>query len=306
MNRTKSKMIRRQNLIANLYILPIFLNFTIFLAIPLLLSAIYSFTIYNPIKHDNFFGSLSEIWVGLRQYRELFTNLAYSKSFRNAWINTLAFLLEVPVSLIVGLLLAWAINSKLIKGGKVFKMLFYVPVVSSVVASNLVWRYIFDHDYGIINSLLNNHSIYWLRDPVLIKVAIVIKDVWARTGACLILISATMQTIDVSLYEAADLDGAGSLRKFLRITVPLLKPVAFYLVVTGIMGAMKNYSNSLIFAQGAYEAQSVVYFIWEKGIKSYNYGIASAASIILTLVILVFTVIQFKFSKQGKVDDGER
>lgn len=290
---------RKENLIANLYILPIFLTFTVFAAIPMLMSVLFSFTTYNPIKHNNFFSVLPEIFNGIEWYKALFTNLAYSESFKNACLNTLFYLFEVPISITIGAFFAWLINNSKIRGGRVYKMLFYVPVVSSAVAINLVWRYIFDHDYGIVNQMLNTTTIYWLRDPILVKIAINIKNVWARIGACIILISATMDTVDKAIYEAADIDGAGEIKKFFKLTLPHLVPVIFYLLITGINGAMQTYADSKIFAEGAYEAQSLVFFIWQKGIGTYNYGIASAASVLLSIVMFLLTLLQFKISQKG-------
>lgn len=302
MMRTKRKREWKENLIANLYILPIFTSFIIFALIPMIMSLMFSFTTYNPIKHDGFFELLPEIFNGFGWYKALFTNLAYSESFKNAWLNTLFYLLAVPFSIVFGLFFSWLINYKKIRGGKIWKMLFYIPVVSSAVAINLVWRYIFDHDYGIINQMIGTTSIYWLRDPILIKVAINIKNIWARLGSCVILISATMDTVDKTIYEAADIDGAKEFRKFIKITLPHLLPVIVYLLIMEINGAMQSYADSQIFAEGAYEAQTVVFFIWQKGIKSYNYGIASAASTLLTIVMFVVTFFQFKL-QQKKGDD---
>lgn len=298
-DKKKKQRAIKENFIANLYILPIFLSFTVFAAIPMAMSVLFSFTSYNPIKHNNFFSVLPEIFNGIEWYKALFTNLAYSESFKNACLNTLFYLFEVPISITIGAFFAWLINSKSIHGGKVYKMLFYVPVVSSAVAVNLVWRYIFDHDYGIVNQLLNTTTIYWLRDPILVKIAINIKNVWARIGACIILISATMDTVDKSIYEAADIDGAGEIKKFFRLTLPHLVPVIFYLLIIGINGAMQTYVDSKIFAEGAYEAQSLVFFIWQKGIETYNYGIASAASVLLSIIMFALTLLQFKISQKG-------
>ena len=299
---TKRKMERKENLIANLYILPIFFSFTIFALIPTIMSLMFSFTTYNPIKHDSFFEALPEIFNGFGWYKALFTNIAYSESFKNAWLNTLFYLFAVPLSILFGLFFSWLINYKKIRGGKIYKMLFYIPVVSSAVAINLVWRYIFDHDYGIINQALGTTSIYWLRDPILIKVAVNIKNIWARLGSCIILLSATMDTVDRTIYEAADIDGAKEFIKFIKITLPHLWAVIVYLLIMEINGTMQSYADAEIFAQGSYEAQTIVYFIWQKGIKSYNYGIASAASTLLAIVMFFITFVQFKL-QQKKGDE---
>ena len=113
---------RKENLIANLYILPIFLTFTVFAAIPMLMSVLFSFTTYNPIKHNNFFSVLPEIFNGIEWYKALFTNLAYSESFKNACLNTLFYLFEVPISITIGAFFAWLINNSKISGGRVYKM----------------------------------------------------------------------------------------------------------------------------------------------------------------------------------------
>ena len=144
MMRTKRKREWKENLIANLYILPIFTSVIIFALIPMIMSLMFSFTTYNPIKHDAFFEVLPEIFNGFGWYKALFTNLAYSESFKNAWLNTLFYLLAVPFSIVFGLFFSWLINYKKIRGGKIWKMLFYIPVVSGSVVKRCVGQMVID------------------------------------------------------------------------------------------------------------------------------------------------------------------
>jgi multiple sugar transport system permease protein len=169
--------------------------------------------------------------------------------------------------------------------------------VSSAVALNIVWRYIFNSEYGVAGFLFG-HGHYWLTDPVLVKAAIIVKNVWAGLGGTMLLYLAGMQNISSVYYEAAEIDGANGRRKFFSITLPMLTPVTFYLITVGLIGGLQSYADSQVFAAGAPEAQTVVFFIWQRGIDNARYGIASAASVLLALVIMAATAAQFRLSNR--------
>ena len=182
-----------------------------------------------------------------------------------------------------------------IKGSKVFQVLYYLPAVSSAVAMNIVWRYIFNNEFGIINLLIGK-KIPWLSDDVLIKVAIIIKNSLNGMGTAMILYLAGMLGVPKDYYEASELDGAGKVKQFFKITLPLITPITFYLLITGLIGGLQSYADSEIFGAGVQGSQTIVYFIWARGINQSRYGLASAASVLLALVIMLITLVQFKLS----------
>ena len=253
----------------------------------MVISVAYSFTNYNPVA-----GRMD--FVGLAQFNNLFTHPTYKRAFLDSIVNTLFLLLATPLSIVISLLLASLMNSKRFKGRTFFRVIIYLPAVTSVVAVNYVWRYMFE-DHGILNSLFGTR-INWLNDNTLIKVAMIVKNVWGGIGTQVILFMAGMANISDEYYEAADLDGAGAVYKFFRITLPLITPVLFYTIVTGLIGGFQIYADVQLFAAGQYGSRTIVHFIWQRGIGANNYGLASAASFLLAAVIMIITVIQFKFS----------
>ena len=189
-----------------------------------------------------------------------------------------------------------------IKGAKVYQVLYYVPAVSSAVALNIVWRYIFNDEWGIINKLFNL-DIHWLGGGTgngkYLRTAIIIKNSINGIGSALIMYLAGMLNVPKDYYEAADIDGASKVKQFFAITLPLITPMTFYLLITGLIGGLQSYADAQVFANNDTDAQTIVHFIWSRGIGGdarKGYGIASSASILLAFAIMVITVIQFKFS----------
>ncbi len=262
------------------------IGFTVFTLISLIFSGYFSLTNYNPIRIDWDF-------IGIENYIKLFQD----KYFLESIFNTFFFMLSIPFSMILGLLLAVFINTGF-KGNKTFRVLYYLPAVSSAVAINIVWRYIFNGDSGILNHIFGL-SVQWLgTGDWPIRFAVIIKAVWSSIGITFILYFAGLQNIPKSLYEAAEIDGANAFQKFRHVTVPMLSPVTFYVVITSMIATLQSFVDSQIFADGNPAARTVVYFIWSKGIDSNKYGTASAASIILAVFIMTLTIIQFKRSRK--------
>lgn len=270
-----------------------FLSLTVF---PILMSAFYSFTSLNPrVNTGFFFSELKDIWVGLDNYVKLFRNDVYRIAFFNAVENTVIQLIGIPVGIGFGLLIAMLLTAKGMRGVSAIRMLIYIPVVASAVAVGYIWQYIFHPTYGLVNNVLGL-EINWIEDAKYVKLAIIIKQVWAMIGATMILYYAALVNISPDYYEVADIEGANAWQKFWKITWPFLAPVTFYLLTIRLINGFQSYNDSLIFAAGAYGARTVVYFIWEYGINALNYGIASSASVMLSMVILILTILQFKLN----------
>lgn len=293
-----SKLKRREHWIAMGFILPKYVGFILFVFLPVLFSVLYSFTDYNAAyETEPYITRIGDLWCGFDCYKKLFTHSMYSREFANAVKNNIVMLLSVPLGILCGVVIAAILSRPFIKGSGVFRLLIYMPVVASAVAMNVIWRYMFDNQYGLINKVLGI-ELLWLTDEWLVKAAIIIKNVWGGIGRTMILSLAAMLAVDDSYYEAAKLDGAGELVKFFRITFPLITPTLFYLLITGVINNLQMYTDSLIFASGASGARTVVYFIWQYGITKSLYGLAAAASTLLTVTIMIITVVQFRVSNR--------
>ena len=204
--------------------------------------------------------------------------------------------------MMMGLITAGLLKLGEVKGAKIFQILYYVPTVSSAVALNIVWRYIFNDEFGIINTVLGL-DIHWLGGGTgngkYLRSAIIIKNSINGIGSAMIMYLAGMLNVPKDYYEAADIDGASKFRQFFSITLPLITPMTFYLLITGLIGGLQSYADSQVFAAGNANAQTIVHFIWSRGIggsAKNGYGLAASASILLATAIMIITVIQFKFS----------
>lgn len=260
------------------------IGFLVFTLSALGFSFYMSFTDYNPIKGTYTF-------VEFQNYVAIFKE----EFFRTAFFNTVIMLLSIPIGTFLGLLLAIYLK-KLAKGRIVLMILYYLPAVTSSIAIMLVFRDIFRSDGGLINTLFGV-DLKWLgADPWLIKIAIIVKNVWASVGGSMILYFAVLTSVPGSYYEAGKVCGANAWHGFVDVTMPMTNATTFYIITTGVMTGLQNYADSTVFAQGLPGGRTIVYYIWTNGINSAQYGYASAASMILVLIILVITVILFKFS----------
>ncbi len=263
-----------------LFITPIYLGFIIFLVIPLIYSISYSFTDFNVISNQKNF-------IGLQNFETLFND----KSFRKAVYNTVYLMMGIPIGMTLGFLLASALNSK-IRFKRAYMVLYYLPAVSSALAVGIVWKWFFNADYGVINQLIGK-KIYWLVDPRIVKISLIMKGLWGGLGGTMLLYLAAMQNLSPTYYEVADLEGANFFQKTFKITIPLVAPTTFYLFVTGIIGGMSAFTDNYIIVASD-SSKTIVYYLWEK-MKIGEYGLVSAGAILLAGVVFILTLIQFRF-----------
>ncbi len=299
--RKRTKIEKKENRIAFLFILPPVISFTIFTIIPLIVAVMFSLGDFNGATFQYTF-------VGFDNFAKLLNpNSTYGSNFLKAIVNTLSFIIEVPIAIFLGLIAATLANAKgCKKTNHLWRLLIYLPAVCSAVASNVIWRAIFSDggtasSAGIINTLFHI-DIRWLHDRIPLISAIIIKNSIGSMGSAMILYYASMCNISKDYYEAADIDGANGLQKFTKITFPMLTPVTFYLLIMRLSGCLQTYADSYIFAAGDRDVQSIVYFIWNYGLNKQNYSIASAAALLLGLVIMGITILQFRFSNKWVLD----
>ncbi len=278
-----------------LFIAPAVILFCIFVFIPVIASFFLCFTKYNTLS--------SPQWVGLSNYYQIFfQDPRFWKALRNTGIYVIGV---VPIGISLSLLLAVAIDQK-IRFKNLYKTIFFMPVVTSVVSISVIWKWLFAGEkYGLINYWLMRlglQPIDWLMSPQWTLPAIMIMSIWAGLGYNLILLLAGLQTIPRTFYEAADIDGAGAWHKFWHITLPLLRPVLLFTVIISVINSFQLFEQVYIMTSGTGEgvggvldcALSPVAYLYEKGFQRFEMGYASALAYILFAIILIATLINMK------------
>lgn len=292
----KSTLYRKEKFVAVAFILLPLIGFSLFMVATLFLSGVMSLTQY--------FADGSVRIGSIINYRDIFTNPhpLFSQVLPRAIGTTLVLLLGIPISMVCGLLVAIFLNSKLIKGKKVFRMLMYLPAISSAIAVNIVFSHVFHHHFGIINIITPNMNWLYGRN---IWFVIILRGVWGGLGINMLLYLAGLKNVPRTYYEAAEIDGANGLQRFFKITLPLLTPVTFFLLITGIIGGMQSFADSAVINPGNPHSHTIVYVIWEYGIHHapLRTGFATAVSLLLAAVIMVITIIQFKVSNKWVYTD---
>lgn len=285
---------QREALTGWLFVSPALIGFGIFTFGAILYSLYLSFTDYNLLG--------SPEWLGLENYIRAFTNDQY---FYQYFGNTFYFaLVLVPVVLVISLFLAILINKKVGKIAKAYRVALFLPSITSTVAVSMVWLWIFNPDMGIMNNFLTAIGFHnppmWLSDPEWSKPALIIMRVWQMSGYYMLLFLAGLQTIPETLYEAAEVDGASSWQKFRRITVPMLSNTTFVVVILLIIESFNMFESIFVMTEGGPlgSTSTIMYYIYEQGFMSYNMGYASALAWIFFALILVFTLIQFRFRRE--------
>ena len=285
---------QREALTGWLFVSPALIGFGIFTFGAILYSLYLSFTDYD------MFGTPE--WVGLENYIKASTNDEY---FYQYFGNTFYFaIVLVPVVLVISLFLAILINKKVGKLTKAYRVALFLPSITSTVAVSMVWLWIFNPDMGILNNFLTAIGFHnppmWLSDPEWSKPALIIMRVWQMSGYYMLLFLAGLQTIPETLYEAAEVDGASSWQRFTRITVPMLSNTTFVVVILLIIESFNMFESIFVMTEGGPlgSTSTIMYYIYEQGFMSYNMGYASALAWIFFALILVFTLIQFRFRRE--------
>jgi len=273
-----------------LFISPWLIGFLCLTGGPLLFSLYASFTNYNMTSRMDF--------IGLSNYIKMFTK---DPVFWKSLGNTLYYVaLAVPSSCICAIFLATLLNQK-VKGTPLFRMLFYLPTVLSGVAVYQLWMQLLAPQSGLINSVLRLVGIEgpsWLSDPAWTKPSLVMMRVWAL-GTSMLLYLSSMNSVSRDLYEAADIDGASFLQKFRKITLPQISPIIFFDIITNMTGAFQVFQEALVMSKNGKgdPAGSLLFYnlhIYQEAFTKWNMGYASAAAIILFLIVLLVTLFQFK------------
>ena len=270
----------------------------IFIALPFISLLVF---MYYPIIRS-FFISLYEwnllkdpVYIGLDNYKTLFKDQVFLTSLWNTfrWV-----LIYVPMSVITSFLLALLLDNK-IKGEGFFRTLYYLPVVAPIVVVALLWVWIYNTDYGILNFLLNKlgiDSVGWLTDSKYSLFAIAVMSTWKWAGYNMLIFLAALQGIDNSIYEAAELDGVTPLKKLFKIKIPLVMPSIYFVMLTIVIDAFQMFTEIFIMTKGGpgYSTYTVSYYLWSCAFEYGKMGYACAMAAFMFIIILAVTLLQNK------------
>lgn len=268
---------------------PIMLLFFVFAFLPIGISIFLSFYRYSPLDMNSPF-------IGIRNYTFAFaTDLTYQKSLFNTFKYVL---LSVPLNIVISLPIAIALN-RITHFKALFRAIYFVPAITTIVAVSLVWVYIFDPQAGLLNALLGalglpKHS--WLGEPQTALYSVMVVAVWQDLGYNIIVFLAGLQTIPRTFYEAAEVDGADNWQKFRHITVPLLSRTTLLVVVLTTISYMQVFIPMQVMTHGGplNSTRTIVLHIWDQAFQYLKMGYASALSVVLMLMLGLIALIQFK------------
>ena len=271
------------------FLVPSFLVLLVSVFAPLLFSFYLSFHQWNVV-------SAAKPFVGLENFQALLQD----RQFLNALKNTAIYSLHVPFGMAISLSVALLMNQRL-RGVNFLRTLFFLPSVSSFVAIALVWQWMYHPQFGLANYLLNFFglpSLNWLRDPATALISLMLMSIWMGLGYQMVIFLAGLQGIAHELYEAARTDGANAWQRFWKITLPLLWPTTFFILVTSTIGSFQVFSAIYVMTEGGplHSTDVVVYHIYQNAWEYLKMGYASAMSWVLFLIIMLATWLQFKIS----------
>lgn len=275
-----------------MFIMPWIIGFLVFTLIPMLFSAVLSLCEWSVIT-----GLEGIKFVGFQNYVDIFTiDTSFLQSLKVTFTYSIVFL---PLSQALAILIAVLLNQK-VKGIKIFRTLYFMPSIIPTVAVSLMWVWIFNPEFGVINRLLAVFGIKgpdWLQDPNTALMSLVLMGLWG-VGSTMIIYLSSLQGVDTSLYESADIDGANSVTKFFRITLPMISPTIFFNVVMGMIGSFQYFAQANIMTQGGPLKSTLFYnlYLYNVAFKEYKMGYGSALAWIMFFIIMLFTAIIFKSS----------
>lgn len=290
--KTKRRRVSREGAAGfSLAFIPV-LGYCIFSLVPMALAIAMAFM---NIRGYSFDGAT---FAGLDNFKDVLKDSLFWKSI----VNTLYMAVSTFVNIILALLIAYLLT-KNVKGKKAFRTIYFIPYVCSVVAITLMWQWIFNYNYGIVNRMITSaggEAINWLGDSRYFIPTLLIISVWSGTGYGIILYGAALTNVNNSLYEAAKVDGANSFRSFFHITLPAISPTTFYLLITGLIGALQEFARPQILSGtgGPDNAGvTVVFYLYRRAFNYFEMGPASATAWLLAIFIVILTVINFAVSR---------
>lgn len=282
---------RQDALAAAVLLLPSLIGFLVFMVGPTIGSFVISFADWNLLRPPSF--------VGASNYRELSRNPVFWKTLG----NTAGYVfVKVPLNMALSLLLAAVLNHR-IKGRNLFRTVLFLPMVASSVSVALIWQPLFDPTVGYLNRILSVGGLGpypWLLSPRWAMPSVILVALWKEMGYYMVMFLAGLQAIPATTYEAATIDGAGAVQKFLRITVPLVSPTTFFVLVTSIIGSFQIFDLTTVLTGGgpANATNTLIMYVYQAGFQFFRMGYASAVAYVLFAIVLVVTFAQNAVSKR--------
>ena len=276
------------------FISPAIVGFLLFAAWPILQSFYYSFTDYNIFQPP--------YWIGLQNYQDLVSDRVYGIALRNTLYMVL---IGLPVHLLFDFLMALLLATR-IRGLSIYRTIFYLPSITPVVASTIVWLWLFNGQYGVLNEIVDLFGfskIGWLTDPAFTKPSLIFMGMWFGGNTILIYL-AGLRDVPTSLLEAAELDGANALRKTWHVTLPMISPVIFYTLIINVIGYFQYFTEAWVLtatrdgAAGGPLNSMLFYamYLYQSAFQQFKMGYASAQAWVLFAVVLLATGLLFRFS----------
>jgi multiple sugar transport system permease protein len=276
---------------------PFVILFGVFLALPILVSFVLSFTSFGIRDLQNPIGAS---FVGVDNYAKLLSDAKFWKALG----NTVYFVVVgVPLTLGIGLLIASALSRGITRFRTAYRVGYYLPVITSIVAIAVIWRFLLNPDIGLINVLLRNIGINgpdWLASKTLAMPSIIAMAVWRNLGFAMVVFIAGLQAIPVMLYEAASIDGAGRWAAFRYVTLPMLRPTILFMLVITTIGYLQLFEEPFVMtAGGPLDATlSVTMYMYQQGFTFFHQGYASAIAYVLFVLVAVIAFLQFRFLRE--------
>jgi multiple sugar transport system permease protein len=286
------------------FLLPSLAGFAVFSILPMVMLFLISFTDWDGLSQltlfSNFSGFMGEFFIGFKN----FADILKSPELYQVLFNTVKYVaLYIPLMLVAAMAVALVLNSHC-KGVGLFRVVYYIPVLTSWVAGSLIWRWVLSPEYGVINAMLAAIGIEgpeWLQSPQWAMPAIVLASVWKDMGYFGLMLMSGLQGINRTYYEAAEIDGASKVRQFFRITLPLLTPTLFFVLIISLINSFQLFPQVMIMTPDGGPSGSTMVMverIYKYGFKYYKMGYASAYSLILFVILLILTGIQMKLQNK--------
>jgi multiple sugar transport system permease protein len=289
---------RREALNAYVFMSPVILGLLIFTLGPIIASLFLSFTNYNLLNDPK--------WIGVDNYVKMYGERLFWQSLK---VSATYSLISVPLGMMLALFLAILLNRKM-RGIYTLRSIYYLPTVISGVGVALLWRWIFNGQYGVLNTLLRNFGITgpnWLLDENWALTALIITSVWGVGGTMLIFL-AGLQGIPAEINEAAEIDGAGKWEQFRYITLPMISHVTFFNLVLGIIGALQVFTDAYVITGGGPNNSTlfIAVYLYRHAFQFLNFGYAAALAWVLFLIVMVLTIFVFRSSPLWVFYESER
>lgn len=284
----------RQDLTGWAFAAPFVILFGVFLALPIFVTLVLSFTSFGIRDIENPIGTT---FVGLKNYADLLSDPKFWKSLGN---TAYFVVIGVPLTLTLGLVIANALSRGITRFRTAYRVGYYLPVITSIVAIAVVWRFLLNPDVGLINILLEKIGVNgpdWLANPTLAMPSIIAMAVWRNVGFAMVVFIAGMQAIPVVLYEAASIDGAGRWQSFRNVTLPMLRPTILFMLVITTIGYLQLFEEPFVMTKGGPldATLSVTMYMYQQGFTFFHQGYAASIAYVLFVIVALIAFLQFKF-----------